>query len=384
MAFLFKRTRSQYWHAGWKDENGKRINRSTKIEAKANLRRDAQRLANEFEDACRRQRTAKQMRQVISDLYQQITGEEFQSKSVEMYAEMFLTTKTGEASIATLRAYQTNLRDFLDWLGERRKDDLNEIRTADIANYRNHLLSRVSQTTATNKIKSLRAMFTAACKDGFCLQEPTANLKLKKKAPNQQKAERRAFTLDELKIVREAAKGEWESMILFGLYTGQRLGDLATLKWNNINLQREELRIQTRKTGRSIAIPLAPPLLDYLLNQAEAPDDPDAYVHPKIADAYAKGSATASNQFTALLAQCGLRDTVSHQSKDKGRNVKREGSTLSFHSLRATAVTMLHDAGIPAATVEEWVGHDSAEVHRAYIKIGRESLEKASNALPAI
>ena len=64
--------------------------------------------------------------------------------------------------------------------------------------------------------------------------------------------------------------------------------------------------------------------------------------------------------------------------------MKREGSTLSFHSLRATAVTMLHDAGIPAATVEEWVGHDSAEVHRAYIKIGRESLEKASNALPAI
>ena len=70
LAFLFKRKRSQYWHAGWKDENGKRINRPTKIEAKANLWKDAQRLSNEFEDACRRQRTAKQMRQVISDLYQ--------------------------------------------------------------------------------------------------------------------------------------------------------------------------------------------------------------------------------------------------------------------------------------------------------------------------
>ena len=34
--------------------------------------------------------------------------------------------------------------------------------------------------------------------------------------------------------------------------------------------------------------------------------------------------------------------------------------------------------------VEEWVGHDSAEVHRAYVKIGRESLKRASEALPDV
>lgn len=75
---------------------------------------------------------------------------------------------------------------------------------------------------------------------------------------------------------------------------------------------------------------------------------------------------------------------MSHSSKDKGRGAKRETSVLSFHSLRATAVTLLHEAGIPAATVEEWVGHDSAEVHRTYIKIGRETLQKATEALPKI
>jgi site-specific recombinase XerD len=52
--------------------------------------------------------------------------------------------------------------------------------------------------------------------------------------------------------------------------------------------------------------------------------------------------------------------------------------------LRVTAVTILHEQGVPAAIVEEWVGHDSTEVHQRYIKIGRESLKKASNALPAI
>ena len=196
--------------------------------------------------------------------------------------------------------------------------------------------------------------------------------------------QRRPFTLEELKLIREEATGEWESMILFGLYTGQRLGDLATLRWNHIDLQREELRLQTNKTGRSVTIPLAAPLLNYLVTQAATPDDPNAFVHPELAEAYAKSSSTASNQFTSLLVQCGLRKSASHSSKNKGRNTKREKSTLSFHSLRVTAVTMLHEAGVPAATVEEWVGHDSTEVHQTYIKIGRESLMKASSSLPAI
>jgi len=171
-------------------------------------------------------------------------------------------------------------------------------------------------------------------------------------------------------------------MVLFGLYTGQRLGDLATLRWSNLNLLKGEMRIATRKTNRSVVTLLAQPLLDHL-GELEVDDDPTAYVHPTLAALYEdKGSSTLSNQFSAILAGCGLRKELSHENQEKGRNVKRYQSTVSFHSLRATAVTLLHEAGIPAATVEEWVGHDSSEVHRTYIKIGREALVKASMALP--
>ncbi len=141
---------------------------------------------------------------------------------------------------------------------------------------------------------------------------------------------------------------------------------------------------QTNKTGRSVTIPLAAPILNYLVTQAATPDTSNTFVHPELAEAYAKSSSTASNQFTSLLVQCGLWKAASHSSKNKGRNTKREKSTLSFHSLRVTAVTMLYEAGFPAATVEEWVGHNSTEVHQTYIKIGRESLMKASSSLPAI
>jgi integrase len=57
------------------------------------------------------------------------------------------------------------------------------------------------------------------------------------------------------------ASDEWRSMILFGLYSGQRLGDVATLRWNNIDLVRDELRLSTRKTGKTIILRLAPEIL---------------------------------------------------------------------------------------------------------------------------
>ena len=384
MAFLFKDPRSSYWQAGWKDENGKRRNRSTKIPSKASNRRQAQRIADEFEDASKKRRAARQVREVIANLHHDITGEDLPTKTVEQYAELFLARKQGESAKATLDRYRTDLRDFLAFLGTRKPEDLNSIRSTDIVAYRNELHTRVAETTVSNKIKSIRAMFSAAHKEGLCIEEPTASLKLNRKGKADGNGiEKRAFTLDELRLIRQEASGEWESMILFGLYTGQRLGDLATLRWSNIDLPNNQLRLHTRKTNRRITIPLPEPLAEHILSLPGA-EDPQAFIHPQLAASYEKQPSTLSNQFNKLLADCGLRTAAKHQSKGIGRDQRREKNALSFHCLRATAITLLHDAGVPAATVEEWVGHDSAEVHKAYIKIGRETLERASKALPRL
>ena len=52
---------------------------------------------------------------------------------------------------------------------------------------------------------------------------------------------------------------EWGSLIRFGLYTGQRLADLACLTWVNLDLVRGEIRLKTRKTGRRMILPIALP-----------------------------------------------------------------------------------------------------------------------------
>ena len=75
---------------------------------------------------------------------------------------------------------------------------------------------------------------------------------------------RRPFTIPELQAVVSVADDEWRSMIVFGLYTGQRLGDLASLTWANVDLQRGEIRLVTRKTGKTLNLPIAAPLRKHL------------------------------------------------------------------------------------------------------------------------
>src|SRR6202011_2901780 len=114
-------------------------------------------------------------------------------------------------------------------------------------------------------------------------------------------------------------------MIPFGLYTGQRLGDIATLRWNNLDLARGELRLSTRKTGKAIVLPLAASLRRQIGFLSTASNQPSAPIHPKAFDLVERQRKTGnlSNQFGDLLAAAGLRQKKNHKSTGKGRSKRR-------------------------------------------------------------
>src|SRR5690606_10732700 len=99
----------------------------------------------------------------------------------------------------------------------------------------------------------------------------------------QRRNERRAFTIEELKKLLAVATDEWRGLILGGLYTGQRLGDLARLTWANVDLPQEEIAFTTVKTGRRIVLPMASPLYNYMMSLSP-PADPTAPVFPRAAE----------------------------------------------------------------------------------------------------
>ena len=175
------------------------------------------------------------------------------------------------------------------------------------------------------------------------------------------KSARRAFTLPEIKRILKACgdDAEWRGLVLFGLYLGQRLGDLAKLTWRAVNLESGEIAFTTRKTGRRIVLPLVQPLSDYLAS-LPASDNPNAYIFPRAASATRTG--TLCNQFREILVAAGLVEPRGHEATGKGRSQARETSEISFHSLRHSAVTMLKASGVSDVLAREIVGHESSAV----------------------
>jgi len=170
--------------------------------------------------------------------------------------------------------------------------------------------------------------------------------------------------------------------VLFGLYLGQRLGDLARLTWRSINLETGEIAFVTQKTGRRINVPMMQPVLDYLTTLPTS-DDPNAHIFPKAAKR--KHIATLSNQFRDILVDAGLAAPRRQRGDCKGTGSEaREVSEISFHSLRHSAVTLLKAAGVSDFIAREIVGHESAPVSRQYSHLSSEHKRQAMKNLPDV
>ncbi len=373
MASLWKHPNSQFFTACWTDATGRRLKRSTKTTDK----KLAQKLADRFEEESRGKRTATQARRVLSDIYRSLSGEELPTVTVREYLAAFVNRKRPEVAPATLAYYEGHARRFLEWLGTKADVDISEITPKDITAFRNHHATTAGPRTTNNTVKAIRGFFAAAKKDGYLIDDPAAVVDTVR---DRSESNRRPFTLDELRAVLAVADEEWRSMVRFGLYTGQRLSDIASLTWQNIDTTRNEIRLTTRKTGRRQTLPL-PSALQAHLSTMAAGDDPKAPLHPQSLNILMKsGSATKlSLAFAGLLEAAGLRTAKSAETGHA-----RTRHELSFHSLRHTATSLLKEAGIPQSVVMDYIGHDSADVSQGYTHTGREAMEKAAAAFPTL
>ncbi len=382
MASIRKVPKSAFWQACFTLPDGTRTNRSTGT----SIRREALRIALEFEDAAREasqgRLTERRARKTIADIYALANSEELASSTTGDFLDAWLTRKELEAGPKTHDRYSIVVSQFKKFLGAKAKRDIGSITAADITRFRDDQAGRVTPGTVNVNLKILRSAFTQARRDGLVDVNEAERVTVLKR---NDRFERRPFTLEELKRIVEVADEEWRGMILFGLYTGQRLGDIATLTWQNVDLARAELRLVTDKTGRRQIIPLAPPLLRYVegLASSDAPDAP-LFARTCATAQRHKHAGNLSNQFYRLLVSAGMAQSKTHKATGKGRSARREQNPLSFHSLRHTATSLLKAAGVGEAIAMEFIGHDSASMSRHYTHIPTATLKEAAARLPDI
>ncbi len=377
MAALRKKPRSPFWFACFTLPDGRRVQRSTKETA----RKAAQAKADQWEKLSNERTKARQAHKVISDIYRAAHKEELPDATAASYFEGWLKRRKGEIAPASYSTYSNRITHFQGWLGDFARRPLAEIETRHFVLYRDELAGRLSPSSCNMGIKILRSVLEDARREGFVADNPAKDCGMLKK---EQGGTRRPFTVHELKSVLAAANEEWRSMILFGLYTGQRLGDLARLTWANVDLQAQEIQLRTAKTGRMMRIPISKPLMEHL-ESLPAGDDPKQPLHTRAAALATVNGSTLSRQFAELLAAVGLTTKKTHEPSDeerKGRAARRAASELSFHSLRHTATSLMKNAGISPAIVQDIIGHESAEISAHYTHIESDAKRKALNSLP--
>jgi integrase len=251
---------------------------------------------------------------------------------------------------------------------------------------RDFLATKVSVNSTNNRLKILRVALQQAWRDGKMEENPGKKVQSLKKPRGG--SQRRAFSLEELKALLKEASGEWKGQLLFGIYTGQRLGDIAQLRWEDIDVEKKILSLSTQKTERRQILPLAPAVVRWLAGAAkEISGKPEGLVFPAARAAISKNGkvGTLSNQFYTLMSKAGLvAPRLNHNKKPDGggRTAVRVQSSLSFHSLRHTTTSMMKNSGVSPAFVQEFVGHDSKTVSQNYTHIELASLQEAVDTMP--
>lgn len=382
MSFVFKNPNTVNWLAGFRDATGRRRNRSTGLLATEKNKRKAETIALEYEATARNKRTAQHVRRTICDLHREITGEDMPEMTLRLQVDQWLRSKKTTVVPKTVSFYQGVCDKFFAYLGEKADKEIGEITREELESFRDDMATRLAPKTVNHHVKVLKMLFRDARDRALLADDPTEFVKTVK---SKKVLERRPFSMDEIRAVLVHCNEEWRCMVLFGLYTGQRLGDIARFQWKNVDLKKKSISLVTSKTGKELNIPLPTDLHNHLMS-LPSPITPNQPIHPSAFAIVTEQGKTGhlSNQFGSILAKAGLRKITTHKTTGKGRSAKRETNGLSFHSLRRSTATYLHEAGVPQSVAMALIGHDSADIHSIYVNVGEEALRSAAQKLPAL
>jgi integrase len=159
-------------------------------------------------------------------------------------------------------------------------------------------------------------------------------------------------------------------LILLGFSTGQRLGDLATLKWTQIDMKERIITLIPSKTDKRKAPEVQIPITDQLFKTLKALPK-DVFVMPEVAILYKMNGPGLSKRIAGLMTDNGVLDD------NTGR--------AAFHSFRGTFASMIGDSGANIQIEAYLTSHALPGVTGIYSHPSREVLRQwVKKAIPKL
>ena len=183
------------------------------------------------------------------------------------YLEAWL--KSGANRIGAIKRDRKAVKQFLAFLGKQDGMDLTRVTAYHARTFMEKELERVASGTVNRYLTSLSCAFNRAVEQKLIFSNPFRGVYPSKLEQND-KQERKAFTIEEVKQLLKVIPDEWPDMIRVCLYTGgQRLGDIAKLTWEQIDLEYGRLQMTTQKSKLRMNKPIIDPLEKVLMRRKE-------------------------------------------------------------------------------------------------------------------
>lgn len=378
MASIFKKPRSPFWFAAYRDALGQRRQKTTKTSNRGKATDFARALERVAESGRNRTLTESAARSAVSQLVEQSTGEPLQYHTARAWLDEWLAGKKGVTTARTRLKYEQYVREFLESMGERANAPLAAISPRDLRAFRDALArAGHSPVTVNGALKILSSPFNAALRLGYIPMNPCRGVEPLRDDAD---AEKDVFTQEQVRALIAAADGDWKGAILTGFFTGFRLRDVTELRWEAVDFKTGMLRVKTRKTGAVVVLPLHPDLAGWLREQTRGIGK--APIFPDLAGKMGGGKSGLSMKFRRIMASAGVAGRILRQREENSAG--RTQSSLSFHSLRHSFNSALANAGVAQELRQKLTGHASAAMNAKYTHHELDALRAAVAVLPSV
>lgn len=292
------------------------------------------------------------------------TGEKPEAEAgqrIEGAWERWTAAGTMSTRPATLRAVEARWKRFVRWAKSEGVCRLEDVTPQAARRYAGEVASR--KASAARDLQTLRAMWrdlgAGTAWDGVKVPKRHEDRDVARRYRRMETAEVRA-------ILRECDEEE-RRVVLAAFCCALRLSDAASLRTTHFREGFGVLDFAPSKTRGSKSAPLAIPVHPMLREELAALDGAGS-IAPGLA---AMRGDSLARRFVRVFRRAGVSDSSAGKA--------------SFHSLRATFISLMDEAGVPPHVTDSMTGHAKQGMHGRYSQPGMEAKRAAvEKAIPMV
>lgn len=267
-------------------------------------------------------------------------------RTVREWCEVWLAAQPARAQATERKIRGVVAKQIAGTFGRR---PLVSVRPSEVQAWAADISRKQSAATARHSLGVLRRVFEHAARDGAIHRNPAAGIRL----PKVQGNDPRPLTHDQLwRLAAHLAEPRDRMLVLVAGYCGLRWGELAALRWDDIDLDKRTLRVARAYSEEAPRGEMSPvkdhqartvPIPGIIAEQLAAfgvRKRPDELVFPSATSTPLRNRNFRRDVFDDAVAALGL--------------------DITPHNLRDTAASLAIRAGASVVAVARLLGHESA------------------------